>query len=106
MIYFILPNTGIIIISIVYGKTKYIPCVGTIPVIKFIKNWCRSLAWNTINKKEIKLLQQNGFGVLIYTVNRKQSMHRLMEAGVNGIFTDKPDLLKKIADENNNLTAL
>lgn len=33
--------------------------------------------------------------LLIYTVNRKRTMKRLIKQGVKGIFTDKPALLKK-----------
>ena len=39
-------------------------------------------------------LTSHNIPVLIYTVNNKQRMQKLMDTGVNGIFTDKPDLLR------------
>lgn len=35
----------------------------------------------------------------IYTVNSKKRMQKLIEAGVNGIFTDKPDLLRNVVEQ-------
>ena len=35
----------------------------------------------------------------IYTVNDEEKMRKVMEAGAKGIFSDKPDLLKKVADQ-------
>ena len=35
----------------------------------------------------------------IYTVNSPIYMRKLIEAGVNGIFTDYPDLLNEIINE-------
>ncbi|MEP1151367.1 MAG: glycerophosphodiester phosphodiesterase family protein [Balneola sp.] len=35
----------------------------------------------------------------IYTVNDEEKMRKVMEAGAKGIFSDKPDLLRKVADQ-------
>ena len=51
---------------------------------------------NFILPGSIHLLRTAGFGVNVYTVNNESTMRRLISAGVSGIFTDYPQLLKKV----------
>jgi glycerophosphoryl diester phosphodiesterase len=37
-----------------------------------------------------------GVRVLVWTVNNPSTMHRLLDAGVDGIITDRPDLLREV----------
>ncbi|GAB2484065.1 PI-PLC domain-containing protein [Jatrophihabitans fulvus] len=37
-----------------------------------------------------------GLRVLVWTVNDSDTMHRLLDAGVDGIITDRPDLLREV----------
>jgi glycerophosphoryl diester phosphodiesterase len=37
-----------------------------------------------------------GVRVLVWTVNEPGTMHRLLDAGVDGIITDRPDLLREV----------
>jgi glycerophosphoryl diester phosphodiesterase len=39
-----------------------------------------------------------GLKVVPWTVNAEADMHRLIEWGVDGIISDYPDLLRKVAD--------
>lgn len=41
----------------------------------------------------VKSIQSAGFPVVTWTVNDKTRMHELMKLGVNGIISDRPDLL-------------
>mgnify|MGYP000845331203 CR=1 FL=1 len=41
-------------------------------------------------------LKEHGIPVNVYTVNSTQGMRRLLDLGVNGIFSNRPDLLKKV----------
>ncbi|MFO7569875.1 MAG: glycerophosphodiester phosphodiesterase family protein [Smithellaceae bacterium] len=43
-------------------------------------------------------LKGNGIPVNIYTVNDDKTMKRLLALGVNGMFTNKPDILKSILE--------
>jgi glycerophosphoryl diester phosphodiesterase len=41
-----------------------------------------------------------GLRVVVWTVNKPSDMKRLIEMGVDGIISDSPDLLRKVAGEN------
>ena len=49
-----------------------------------------------VTKELIKEANENNIKVNVYTVNNPIYMRSLIEAGVNGIFTDYPDLLNEI----------
>jgi glycerophosphoryl diester phosphodiesterase len=52
-----------------------------------------------LSKKWLTNIKANKISVNIYTINDKKNMCRFLELGVNGIFTNKPDILKKaVAD--------
>ena len=62
-----------------------------------------SLAANAFNcsqdelsKKWLTNIKANNIPVNIYTVNDKKNMRRFLKMGVNGIFTNKPDILKMV----------
>ena len=48
------------------------------------------------NQQEITALQKAGIAVNIWTVNNKTHMERLAAAGINGIITDYPQVLKQV----------
>lgn len=50
------------------------------------------------NPKMIRDLQSKGQKVLVYTVNLEQDMQRMYEIGVDGIFTDDPQLARNVFD--------
>ena len=52
-----------------------------------------------VSEELIKEANENNIKVNIYTVNSPIYMRKLIEAGVNGIFTDYPDLLNEIINE-------
>lgn len=51
-----------------------------------------------IRPADIAGLRDQGFDVYIWTVNEERTMRELIEAGVSGIFTDFPQLLKPLLD--------
>jgi len=50
-----------------------------------------------INKKWLADIQLNNIPVNIYTVDDVKKMERFLSMGVDGIFTNKPDILKRVA---------
>lgn len=52
-----------------------------------------------LNKKWLANIKANNIPVNIYTVNDKRNMRRFLKMGVNGIFTNKPDMLKMVLME-------
>lgn len=52
-----------------------------------------------LKKKWIADLKANHIPVNVYTVDDARKMKKLMETGVSGIFTNKPDVLKKTLAE-------
>jgi glycerophosphoryl diester phosphodiesterase len=52
-----------------------------------------------LKKKWMADLKANGIAVNVYTVDDAKKMKQLMEMGVSGIFTNRPDVLKKALAE-------
>ncbi len=48
------------------------------------------------NKKWLANVKSNNIPVNIYTVNDAKNMKRFIHMGVGGIFTNKPDILKRV----------
>ena len=51
---------------------------------------------NELSSKWITNLKLNNIPLNIYTVNDENKMKRLIKMGVNGIFTNNPDILKRV----------
>jgi len=49
-----------------------------------------------LNKKWLADIKSHNIPVNVYTVNDEKNMKRFINMGVNGIFTNNPDVLKKI----------
>ena len=49
------------------------------------------------NKKWLVNIKSNNIHVNIYTVDNATKMERFLKMGVDGIFTNKPDILKRVA---------
>lgn len=64
----------------------------------------RSMAFNCsrkqLSEKWMDSLRESGIPVFIYTVNKEKEMKRLIDMGVSGIFSDKPDVLRQVADRH------
>ena len=56
--------------------------------------------YSELNRKRLRDIRLHEIPVFVYTVNQKRRMKKLVTLGVTGIFSDKPDLLKKVAEES------
>ncbi len=50
------------------------------------------------NPRVVRSIREQGFDVFVWTVNKEASMRKLIKAGVSGIFTDFPQVLKSVLD--------
>lgn len=55
-------------------------------------------SFRQLKKKWIADLHEHQIPSFIYTVNSKNRMQMLIENGVSGIFTDKPDVLRQVVE--------
>lgn len=51
-----------------------------------------------LSSKWLTNLKLNNIPLNIYTINDETNMRRLIKMGVNGIFTNKPDILKRVVN--------
>lgn len=50
------------------------------------------------NPRTVRSIREQGFDVFVWTVNKETSMRKLIKAGVSGIITDFPQILKAVLD--------
>ncbi|MDZ7683157.1 MAG: glycerophosphodiester phosphodiesterase family protein [Fodinibius sp.] len=53
-------------------------------------------SYRQLTKRRLANLRTHNIPSFVYTVDRKSRMRKLIAAGVNGIFTNKPDLLREV----------
>jgi glycerophosphoryl diester phosphodiesterase len=58
-----------------------------------------------MNQRLIARAHMLGVRVITWTVNEPGRMHRLLDAGVDGIITDRPDLLREVLIARDQWTA-
>jgi glycerophosphoryl diester phosphodiesterase len=52
-----------------------------------------------VDKKLIATARQRGIEVHVWTVDEPEQMHELLDLGVDGLMTDRPDVLRKVLRE-------
>ena len=52
--------------------------------------------YRDIDQKQLKEAHDLGLKVIVWTANQRDAMRFLIEMGVDGITTDRPDLLKEV----------
>ncbi len=55
-------------------------------------------SYRQFSKRWAKEALEAGFPVFVYTVNSKRLMRKMINRGASGIFSDKPDVLKKVVE--------
>ncbi len=58
-----------------------------------LKAWSLHLALRIVTQHRVASIRNQGFKVLVYTVNQTRTGRRLVKMGVDGLFTDRPDKL-------------
>ncbi len=57
--------------------------------------------WRQVRASLVDSLHQAGVQVNVYTVNADTLMHKMLDMGVDGIFTDYPDVLLQVLRDRN-----
>jgi glycerophosphoryl diester phosphodiesterase len=57
-----------------------------------------NLSVRAANSSRVASIRKAGYAVFVYTVNTIAEARRLRSAGVNGVFTDRPDLLMPMVE--------
>ena len=52
-----------------------------------------------VDRKLVDAVHTSGAHIHVWTVNETVDMHRLLDLGVDGIVTDRPDLLNDVLKE-------
>jgi glycerophosphoryl diester phosphodiesterase len=52
-----------------------------------------------VTARSVEKFHEAGYQVHVWTVNSSKQMHRLLDLGVDGIITDRPDALKAVMIE-------
>lgn len=53
----------------------------------------------SVDRRLVDAAHRSGAQLHVWTVNEAEDMRRLLELGVDGIMTDRPDLLNEVLDE-------
>lgn len=56
-------------------------------------------SYNQLTRKRLKDVRKHQIPTFVYTVNSERKMKKLLEIGVNGIFTDRPDVLNRVIQQ-------
>lgn len=66
----------------------------------FVGNWDVLCAYfEVVNKDFVFNVRENGKKIYVWTVNEKEEMRRLLDLEVDGIITDRPELLQEVLVE-------
>jgi glycerophosphoryl diester phosphodiesterase len=57
-----------------------------------------------VDERLVKVAHDAGLQVHVWTVNRRTEMVRLLDMGVDGLITDRPDVLKDLLVERGEWT--
>jgi glycerophosphoryl diester phosphodiesterase len=56
-----------------------------------------------VTKKFIKKAHEHDIAVHVWTINDEATMERLLNLGVDGIFTDNPSILREVLQKRGSL---
>lgn len=81
--------------AVLFGKKRY---GSKLPaqIMDLLAADAFNCSQDELSKKWFTNIKANNIPVNIYTVNDKKNMRRFLEMGVSGIFTNKPDILKRV----------
>lgn len=85
-------------LAVLYEKRLYADCLPSQIVKQVGADVFHCSRWQ-LTRRWLDDLKAHGIPVNVYTVNREGDMRRLIAKGVNGLFTNRPGVLKQILEE-------
>jgi glycerophosphoryl diester phosphodiesterase len=82
-------------IAVLFEK-KYYGSLLPSAIIELVGADAFNCARGELGRKWLADLQANNIPVNVYTINDERNMRRFLEMKVNGIFTNRPDVLKRV----------
>ena len=73
--------------------------VDPLEIIQEVGSRGFNISGKRVTPAMIKRCHRHGIPVAVYTVNEPDDMHRLMDIGVDAVFTDHPDLMLEVRAE-------
>jgi glycerophosphoryl diester phosphodiesterase len=72
------------------------------PVRRALSLGCRMMLLDVaaLSEKRVRRCREAGLDVWVYTVNDPEEMRRVMDLGVGGLVTDRPDLLSELVRQD------
>ena len=86
-------------IAVLFEK-KYYDAQLPSEIVVSLKGNAFNCSRRELNQKWLADLKQHGIPVNVYTVNDEKSMKRFYAQGVDGIFTNKPDILRAVVNDS------
>jgi glycerophosphoryl diester phosphodiesterase len=65
----------------------------------------RKIRGGAVDRKLVDAVHDSGAHIHVWTVDEPEYMHELLDLGVDGIVTDRPDLLNDVLEERDHATA-
>lgn len=90
--------------SINYGalyecEKDYKPECNVFDHAKKLNIYSINISQELVTKEVVDMAHENNLKVFVYTVNKPNSMRKMIELGVDGVFSDYPDLMNEILRE-------
>lgn len=82
-------------------EKDYAPEANVVEHAKKLNVYSINISQELVSKEVVELAHKNGIKVFVFTVNKPNKMRKMIEFGVDGVFSDYPDLMNEILKEYN-----
>lgn len=82
-------------------EKDYAPYDNIVEHAKRLNVYSVNISQELVSKEVVDLAHENGLKVFVYTVNKPNSMRKMIEFNIDGVFSDYPDLMNEVLKEYN-----
>lgn len=80
-------------------KKDYAPETNVVEHAKKLNVYSINISQQLVSKEIVDLAHKNNIKVFVYTINKPNSMRKMIDFNVDGVFSDYPDLMNEILKE-------